>query len=243
MKKNNSLLLSLSSIKLRQSIFIFLISVSATLVGQTLELTSKSGAFAYTGDVVFIACDGHLKNLSVNPEDSMITWERTMNLPSKWTVSVCDIANCWFPQLSTNTFKMKPGQEGLFDLNVYPQNEEGNGTVTILMYYKNKKAAAQTFVFDVTAKAPAPAAVDEVKENGMKVWPNPFSSNINIMSNIIDAKGYSYAVVNLMGVEVKKDQLSPNAPIDLSALKTGGYILSIYKDGKMQHHQFILKSN
>lgn len=78
----------------------------------------------------------------------------------------------------------------------------------------------------------------------LKLYPNPVHSTLRISGNPAEIGNASYRIFNLTGQEMKRGVLdySSEAQIDVSALRSGAYIMEIYNKEKnmMSNKKFII---
>ena len=86
-----------------------------------------------------------------------------------------------------------------------------------------------------------PTAIDEVVESSIRVYPNPVSNELNIITTGASRGIVEVQVIDLLGTIKLEKTLSPEtSSIDLSTLPDGAYVIRIIpKDGTVQSTRII----
>lgn len=87
-------------------------------------------------------------------------------------------------------------------------------------------------------------SVESVALENLTIYPNPTASLLNVAGDLNVLSGASAQIFDISGKKVKDVSLNfntNNTTIDVSALQTGTYILSISKNGAKQSYKFIKK--
>lgn len=87
-------------------------------------------------------------------------------------------------------------------------------------------------------------SVEDVALNNLSIYPNPTTSVLNIDGDLRVLAGANAQIYDISGKKVKDVSLNFNATnttIDVSALQTGTYVLSVSKNGAKQSYKFIKK--
>lgn len=163
-----------------------------------------------------------------------ITWELvSVNVPSGWDYSMCDLGNCHvgIPAGPTVMGTAPAGDSAFLGLNVDPMNIAGYGEVKVRIYVTGQSpSGADTLTWQITA---GPTGVQQqFSESLVSVFPNPFSGTITVnvpagekaSAQIFDGSGKCHAIMTL-------STGMPNR-IDLKALASGVYYVNISCDGK-----------
>ena len=88
------------------------------------------------------------------------------------------------------------------------------------------------------------ASVEDIILNDLTIYPNPVDSSLNITGDLQTLNNAKINIYDISGKKVKDITLnfeSNNAVIDVSALQTGTYILTVSKNGAKQSYKFIKK--
>jgi hypothetical protein len=93
----------------------------------------------------------------------------------------------------------------------------------------------------VTTTVQNVAGVNENSLDSFTVYPNPASSNVNLMVLNTD-NGFDVTVIDMLGKTVINNSFATNeASLDISVLNSGIYFISITADGKSQVKKLIVK--
>ncbi len=211
--------------RFKKTYFIYLLFVFPCIYGQSIEVIPHNNSFVFKGDLSFIVCETKIKNISTNMSDSIIYWKRTNNIPSQWYISVCDIMNCWMPFVDSSSFVMRQGESGLFDINVYPNDQEGNGEVNLFIYFKNKKNEGQNLSFKIEALKVGLLELSDLK---LSIFPIPARDFITIQAKEIN--NLSLQIINSKGYLTESKIFNSDVDLDIRRYSTGIYYVII--DGK-----------
>lgn len=87
-------------------------------------------------------------------------------------------------------------------------------------------------------------SLEDIALNNLNIYPNPTASVLNISGDLSVLAGANAQIFDISGKKVKDVSLNfdvNNTTIDVSALQSGTYILSISKNGSKQSYKFIKK--
>lgn len=124
------------------------------------------------------------------------------------------------------------------------------GNYKVVVTYKGTLQAAQNFSLIISGAGGQMepvvngVSVEDVALDNLSIYPNPTTSILNVSGDLNVLSGASTQIFDISGKKIKDVSLNFNAnntTIDVSALQTGTYILSISKNGAKQSYKFIKK--
>lgn len=109
-----------------------------------------------------------------------------------------------------------------FSFRNYPQNNSGGGSFGI---------------DNVTITQGTPSSLKDNNIEGLAIYPNPATDQINIASNGIGTK--QVTIFDLVGKKVI--ETSTNQTVNVSGLKAGIYLVNVQQDGKSATRKLVIK--
>lgn len=160
----------------------------------------------------------------------------SMNIQSGWDYSLCDYASCYTGLPSSGT--MDPvisTSMGFLGLNINPYAIQGTATVRIYVYDVAAPSNGDTLTWIVSSE---PAAVGELANDDVVLYPNPADDFLYFSSNTIIE---SYFILDQSGRMVQSSsKLTTWIPV--SSLASGRYTLVSYSStGVKMNRSFIKK--
>lgn len=112
------------------------------------------------------------------------------------------------------------------------------GTTTVVWTVTDKSNNTNTCSFKVVVKSPS--GVEELKESGILIYPNPTNGVVNVRFS--DNKSQKLTISDATGrVIFEKEQLQASETIDLSSSESGIYFVTLQTDEKSVTSKIILK--
>ncbi len=133
---------------------------------------------------------------------------------------------------------------------IEPQNAVAGNYKVVVTHKGTLQGASQNFSLVISGAGgqmepvKGGVSVEEVALNSLNIYPNPTASVLNINGDLKVLAGANAQIFDISGKKVKDVALNfdaTNTLIDVSALQTGAYILSISKNGAKQSYKFIKK--
>jgi len=203
--------------------FIFLIALFGTTSSAFGQFTVSPNP-ASNNDFAFSEPDVVANSTIFNESDDTlsVTWFRTVHLlPQGWETAVCDIVQCYFTFVDSQTFELGPGAEGNMDVHVYPDGSEGSAMIEVKMIDNaNPTDTLDVFYLFNTALS---AGVESFRQT-IKVFPNPTVDRITIEA------GHDVHTAEVFGVDgrlLRNVALNGSSTFDVSELPSGPYVLRL----------------
>lgn len=179
---------------------------------------------------------------STSSSDIKLNWillENTLSNNSSWSVSFCDLLNCYteIPNSGINT--LPAGEEKAFGVIVDPKGANGSGVFRVAVYPEGKDDMADTLTFDITSTARISESEAPVS---LQVYPNPVAEQLSIRSQDASFIPSAARVYNMLGMEIASYDLSAatNGSISVAALPKGSYFVRIAaQNGTVATRSFI----
>lgn len=133
---------------------------------------------------------------------------------------------------------------------IEPQNAVAGNYKVVVTHKGTLQGATQNFSLIISGAGgqmepvKEGVSVEEVALNSLNIYPNPTTSVLNINGDLKVLAGANAQIFDISGKKVKDVTINfdaTNTVIDVSALQTGTYILSISKNGAKQSYKFIKK--
>lgn len=175
-----------------------------------------------------------IKNTS--SETKTYVWKMTRNsFPMGWSSAVCDINLCYDVTVLREEFNLNAGDSGNIDVHLYPDNTQGNASVTIEIFDKSDSANGKTQDFQFSTWA---LNVNDVKRKTVEIYPNPATTKLNI--NLETTKAVSIKVYNVLGqLQKTHTHTGTTSTMDVNSLAAGIYFIRYTTDeGKVISKQF-----
>lgn len=131
---------------------------------------------------------------------------------------------------------------------IEPQNAVAGNYKIVVSYKGTLQGGKQDYSLIVSGaggqmpETDGVASIEGVALNNLTVYPNPVDSYLNVNGDLNTLIGANAQIFDMSGKKIKDVSLnfdSNNAIIDVSALKTGTYLLSISKNGSKQSYKFV----
>jgi hypothetical protein len=156
-----------------------------------------------------------------------ITWELvSMNLPSGWDYSMCELGTCHtgIPSgPSTMSTATVGGAQAFLGLNIDPNSIPGTGVVKVRVYRTGSFGNVDTLTWYINSVV---AGLHELSLNGnVKVFPNPAKDKISLKNNL-PGEITAVSMTDISGREVTGIELI-DGDINISSLRSGIYFLQI----------------
>ena len=215
------------------------------LVAQVnIALDTDSVHVSAAASQVDIPLPSHITNNTSSPV--IIRWTRVVEQrPSGWDNAFCDKNLCYLSGISSKTFELASGEEGLLKPIFYPFNVEGVGVMRL--YYISETPGvvwADTAVYVAVATG-AVGSVEAELVRDVSVFPNPASDMLYMVSANTEQKG-QWAISDILGkVWMRSGEGAEVLPtqISVSQLPAGFYSLNVNMLGGDHHitKPFIVK--
>lgn len=212
--------------------------------------------------LTFILIQGKTQTYSISPNDTLIVtapanqlsifdiyqnnisgdtlylaWNLiSMNIQSGWDYSLCDYASCYTGLPSSGTMDpVMSSSMGFLGLNINPYAIQGTATVRIYVYDVASPSSGDTLTWIVSSE---PAAVGEIINNDIVLFPNPADDFLYFSSNTVIS---NYYILDQTGRMVQSSsKLTTWIPV--SSLASGRYTLVSYNSsGEKINRAFIKK--
>lgn len=175
-----------------------------------------------------------VKNTS--PSTKTYVWKMIRNnFPAGWSSAVCDINLCYSDQVLREEFQLNAGDSGNIDVHLYPNNVQGNASVSIKIFEKGDSLNCDTQDFEFSTWA---LSVSNLHRNNIEIYPNPVSKKLTI--NLETTKAVTIEVYNVLG-QVKKTHVhnGGTSTLDVNDLAAGIYFIRYTTEqGKVVSKQF-----
>jgi len=195
---------------MKTSIFLFLIALSLTILGQT-NFSVKKTTLTFTGQYDDNATFyDNIEIYNKTASNLLITWKRTEYIvPSTWQSSVCHEWFCWDSTQSSGSFGILASDTNYLLVHFFPNSTYGVGTVKLLVYDNSDPTDSVTLTFKGDASA---TYIDD---------PTSFSH--------LTPSNYRMDVYNILGRKVKSYNSIPNNYKDRmkKELANGAYIYQL----------------
>lgn len=181
------------------------VTISAN--SQTLNFINTSGPYVFVNPAdsfVDNVSYGHVIN-HLAPTDSIRMFVLSNNLPAGWLVALCDIHNCYPPDVDSIT-TLYPQDTSEVSVHFYDYVQtHGSGTVTIRVESRSNPSIYKDQVFGGTTE---PIGIHQistiVKEFSLNQnYPNPFNPSTKINFTIPKTEAVYLKVYDILGREVK----------------------------------------
>jgi hypothetical protein len=151
-----------------------------------------------------------------------LTWQRTvLQITEGWTSAVCDLNQCYFASVGTETFGLGAGQAGTMDVHVYPNGVDGGAIIEIEVFQTNDPGihTSATYFFNQSS-----SLVERFSE-AVKVYPNPTQDWITIDNT--DNTVVTADLLDINGKLVLSSTVNGNQRLSVQELPAGNYILKM----------------
>jgi hypothetical protein len=171
-------------------------------------------------------------------------WELVSNtMPAEWNFSLCDYNNCYIgvPALGTmitiTLEESENGMEGYFILNTMTGGVAGGGVVELYVYDAADYTIGEYVSWTVATEGFV--SVNEVDAvASLDVFPNPSSDQLNIRFD----NSFTGFISNNIGQKVLDIRGNQLASVDVSALQSGLYVISILSaSGEVYNRQIVIQ--
>lgn len=154
--------------------------------------------------------------------DLHLTWEVTaVEMTEGWGVAVCDLVQCYFPTVTTESFTLMVDSVGDMDVHVYPNGIEGSAIIEVEVYETDNPSSTTTGIYYFNHTV----GIAEKFSEAIKVYPNPTQDYLTIdnSENLVS----SVELYNVSGKMVMNSNLNGNDRISIQELAAGNYILKL----------------
>ena len=235
-----------------------------TAIFTEVDLTASATfeyVFAYDGVAPLVA------TIAWNDPAGTITPSNTADLNVKKLVNDLDLRlvntdtnQAYHPWSLVQDFSLSHSSNGIAVRNldnerdniekIEPQNAVAGNYKVVVTHKGTLQGANQNFSLIISGaggqmeEVKGGVSVEEVALSNLTIYPNPTTSILNISGDLNVLSGASTQIFDISGKKIKDVSLSydaNNTSIDVSALQTGTYILSISKNGVKQSYKFVKK--
>lgn len=178
---------------------------------------------------------GHNTVYNDSTVSDTLVWIRTKaNTSSGWFTAGCDNEACWFPEIDSNEFYIAAGDSSNLDIYFYPEGNEGEGDVEILLYRKAEgRDKGITLSYKATATTSTSVA-DLISSGEISIYPLPVADFLNI-----DARSNDVSQLMVSSLTGQVLLSSSFHAIDVSSLNPGVYLLQFLKDDELLSYRFV----
>lgn len=206
------------------------------LVILTLLLTINSySQFTVVADSVYAEADTNEEDVVVHnfhvtsTPTTTVKWRLlSVNVPAGWEndAFICDAISCYDSTTNSNEYDLVDNKQKSLDVHFLNNQLVGEGTVKLLIWDVNDSLNTVTTVTYV-AKVDVPAAINDISDINVSIFPNPVTKFINI--NNVDVSLISkLEIYNVIGKKIfQNENISENNRIDFNNFDKGVYILKL----------------
>lgn len=170
----------------------------------------------------------------------VLGWSRiSKDIPTEWDYSLCDLGTCYPGIPDGDVMDTVPAHEQAFlAINLYPYGVEGTAHIVIAVWDVDNPEIRDTLTWTITAKAQADVVSVAAQNETLRLYPNPAHNRLSINSELGVMR--EVRIINTLGAEVLRADLSNTADIDVSSLSAGVYrIVLTTDDGKQIASSFV----
>lgn len=215
-------------------LFAFALSAQAQFTLQPLTKSNKGSSIQGPSGEFELIGYGFVKNTG-NATKTYV-WRMTrMGFPATWSSAICDKNQCYDVVVLREKFSLDAGDSGNIDVHLYPKQIGGAGTVEVEVFEEGDSANSKKQNFDFSAWT---LGINDVKQNNVKIFPNPVSTTLNI--TLETTKAINVDVYNVLG-QLKKTHIhtGTTSAMNVNDLAAGIYFLRYTTDqGKVISKQF-----
>jgi len=219
-----------------------------------IALTFALSPFLASGQITLDPNPGVSENLDVSESDIVIygsitnesdevktfTWNRAeLMMTDGWGSAVCDPIQCYGVEDSSPDFDfdLEPGEPGIWDIHVYPNNIEGSAVIRVTASevgnFSNNQTAFYYFNTNVS--------VAERLNEAVKIYPNPAEELIFIdQGTTVEVS--EIELYSLAGKLVVSERINSSNSVEVSTLPTGTYVARLFDaDGVQVSSNVVVK--
>jgi Secretion system C-terminal sorting domain len=204
----------------------FFALLNTILVAQTPTIIASSGniiTVSVDATLSDVEADAKVKNTSAKAKT--FRWERTeiCNTP-KWVSTVCDVNTCWSPAVSSKTFNLAAGSEGILLLHIAPEKKKGAAVfkIKVTEVADTSNTTTVTYIFNSDCSVGTNDADAEVA--AFYLSPNPANEFIKIAAT--DLVKY-VEIYNLLGRKVRTFDYEEGKQYWVNDLNAGMYLVRL----------------
>lgn len=219
---------------MKKIIFILLIVIN-------FELFASSPNYSLTpGPILTDTADLNTLNIydiyQINTSNNSIqlSWQLiSTSIPTGWDYSLCEYGTCYpgIPNGGTMD-SIVVGSMGFLGLNINPYFIAGTAMVKVYVYETGFFSLGDTLTWIIHA---LPTSIHEIElQSKIICYPNPTSDVISIdLGSLKNPEKCSYEIYDPVGILAKKGiDWNSVEYIDVSALSSGTYFLTLFVSGK-----------
>ena len=198
----------------------------ATLSASAQDIAVKKDSIGKTGSASEAEIVTHNIIYNNTNQTQTIHWVRTESVPNSWMSQICDMNQCYTPDVDSQHFDLAPNDSGILDVHFLPNNAEGKGKVTLYVYMEGKYNQGITSVNYVDAW---PAGMNSRPKPDFFMYPSPVRNYLTVK---FPKKGkHTIEVYNILGRRLIKRQIDNTdmMKISFTRLQSGMYVI-MYKD-------------
>lgn len=183
----------------------------------------------------------NIQQINTSTDTLRFVWKKLLvSLPSTWEASICDAGHCYTSIVDSSEMNATfPGDAGLISLHLNPHFEAGTGVVQVVMNEKNEPMDLDTLTWIITANG-ALSTGNIIDKDSISFYPNPVNDYLIIANSYL--QNFQFTIHDVFGNKVLQNYSSSKSEfIDTKNFSNGIYILSIFSNNKILHHQIIKK--
>jgi hypothetical protein len=157
------------------------------------------------------------------------------DFPTQWWVSFCDNINCYASLIDQDTFApVADSNYAEFKVTVTPNGKAATSVVKYELYAVQTPSQKDTVTFTFVVEWGA--AIGDIKEKGLSMYPNPASDMLHI-----DKKDARVEIFTASGKLVQSSVVASDHTISIASLPAGFYYVSCEDKGQMFKASFVKK--
>lgn len=218
----------------------------------TTDLSGTTVDFTYDGSHYY-EDSFEVANLSGIPANlklrrvQIVAPQTQINEQLCWGDAVTGLGTCIdYNSSNTNFFgndavNVTTSNSGSFAVHVYPTQSSGN---IHYRYYVEEMNQNKTRHDSIDVMITNTLAVKEIKQPAMaiQVYPNPANDFIQVALQNANTTDHSVKLIDVLGNVVLEEKMGLNKKLDVSELKNGVYMLTIYSSGNiLQTRRMVVK--
>jgi len=220
-----------------------------TIAATIISLAGLSQSFTVTADTIEGTYDVSMHpvdyNWVLNTTDNPLnlSWDLLTYtiLSNGWSITLCTLEDCTPNVPSTGFFGNLPvGGQGYFMIHMNFNKIPGTGEISFRLYETLNPSNADTvsFIYHATL---ATAVVDNTKDPGISIFPNPAKHNVNV-AGTAKKSNISIIIYTVNGSQIMNESTSTTDPtIDVSDFPNGLYLLEIRENSSLLYSTKFVK--